>query len=261
MTALKKDPTPYHYVNEAVQMLLNSVQAELGDYFLGLYLHGSLASGDFDPERSDIDFLVVTTKELPKKIIQDLEAMHRRILDSGHEWAKKLEGTYLSKKALRVYKNSKRKIPYLNEGRFFLTEQGIDWIINRYILREHGIVLAGPPIRPMIAPVDSEEIRRAIIDALLEYWTPRLDERDWLVPPGHQPYIVLTCCRALYTIKQGTLESKTVSARWALRALDKKWTHLIENAMAWRYGMPTGAIEKTFEMMRYTLEQVKAYRR
>jgi predicted nucleotidyltransferase len=33
-------------------------QKVLGDLLFGTYLHGSLATGDFDPLRSDIDFVV-----------------------------------------------------------------------------------------------------------------------------------------------------------------------------------------------------------
>ena len=254
------NPTPYPYVNAAVQMLLINVREVLGDYFVGLYLHGSLASGDFNPGHSDIDFLVVTTKVLPEKLMPNLEKMHIRIRDCGLEWVEKLEGTYLSRKALFRYKKSKRQIPYLNEGKFFLTEHGIDWKINRHILRENGIVVAGPPIRPMIIPISSEEIRQSVVLGLIEDWTPKLDEREWLIPPGHQPFIVLTCCRALYTLKYSKVKSKAISANWALKALDKRWRNLIESAMAWHYGMPTGDIEETLKMMKYTLEQAESYR-
>jgi predicted nucleotidyltransferase len=39
------------------------MQAVLRDRFIGLYLGGSLALGDFDPQRSDIDFVAVTVDE------------------------------------------------------------------------------------------------------------------------------------------------------------------------------------------------------
>jgi predicted nucleotidyltransferase len=58
---INKFPTPYPDVNEVLLTLLDNVRAILGDYFTGMYLYGSLASGDFDPRRSDIDFLVVTS--------------------------------------------------------------------------------------------------------------------------------------------------------------------------------------------------------
>src|SRR3954465_7354397 len=85
-------PTAYPEINTVLRLLLTGVQAILGDYFIGLYLHGSLASGDFDPARSDVDFVVVTAGALPDALIPALEALHRRLLDSGLSWAAKLEG-------------------------------------------------------------------------------------------------------------------------------------------------------------------------
>ena len=43
--------------------------AILGDHFIGFYLGGSLAVGDFNPLRSDIDIAAVTTEESPPEMI------------------------------------------------------------------------------------------------------------------------------------------------------------------------------------------------
>jgi predicted nucleotidyltransferase len=260
MSSSAAGPTPYPYVNEVVRLLEESLRAVLGDYFTGLYLHGSLAGGDFDPGHSDIDFLVVTTQELPEKLITDLEMMHKRIWDSGLEWAIKLEGTYIPKDSLFRYNAADPPRPHINEGKFLFFRNETYWVISRYILRENGVVVTGPPIQPLIAPVSPDELRQAVVSGLIKAWTPRLDERDWLKPPGHQPYIAVTCCRVLYTLKHGTIKSKPVSARWALKTLDKQWHELIESAIAWHYGMPAGDIEKTLQMARYTLEKMKEYR-
>ena len=52
-------------VNATLADLLDRVRGIAGGHLFGMYLYGSLASGDFDPARSDIDFLVVTDGELP----------------------------------------------------------------------------------------------------------------------------------------------------------------------------------------------------
>ena len=41
-------PTLYPEVNVVLSLLLSQVQTTLGDRFIGLYLGGSLALGDFD---------------------------------------------------------------------------------------------------------------------------------------------------------------------------------------------------------------------
>ena len=93
--------TPYTDVNLVLKTLLDKARAVLGDYFIGMYLYGSLASGDFEPGRSDIDFLVVTSKELPGNIVAGLKSMHTRLYKCGMEWATKLEGSYVPRNLLR----------------------------------------------------------------------------------------------------------------------------------------------------------------
>lgn len=251
--------TPYPYVNEAVHLLLENVRQTLGKYFAGMYLHGSLASGDFNPESSDIDFVIVTTQELPENIIPELEAMHKLIWASGLIWANRLEGSYFPVKSLYRHNPNDPPRPHINGEKFFIDRQETDWIINRHILRETGIVIAGPPPGSLIAQVSKDEIRRTVVEGLRTDWTPRLNDREWLQPPGNQPFVVLTNCRALYTLRYGTIKSKQASARWAYKALGEKWQSLIEYALMWKRGMPPGDIEQTLAMMKYTWEKARVY--
>jgi len=71
-------PTSYPEVNALLEELLESVQAILGSHFVGLYLDGSLTSGDFDQD-SDIDLVVVTDDEISDDLFAALQAMHERI--------------------------------------------------------------------------------------------------------------------------------------------------------------------------------------
>jgi predicted nucleotidyltransferase len=252
--------TPYPYVNEAVQVLLENVRQTLGQYFFGLYLRGSLAGGDFDPGRSDIDFLVVTTQELPENLIPELETMHKRIWMTGTEWTKKLEGTYIPVKSLYRYNASDPPRPHVNKDKFMFFPNEPYWVIERSILRGKGVIIAGPPIQPLIAPITSGELRRAVITGISEAWPSRVNDDEWLNPPGYQPYMILTCCRVLYTLRYGTIMPKTTSAKWALKTLDRQWHDLIADALAWHYGIPNGSNQRTLEMMKYTLARVEVYR-
>jgi len=62
MTATQ--PTPFSDVNAFLQQFLSHVRAILGSDFVGLYLYGSLALGDFDPASSDVDAVVATATPL-----------------------------------------------------------------------------------------------------------------------------------------------------------------------------------------------------
>jgi len=66
-----------------------------------MYLDGSLAMGDFEPDKSDLDFVVVTDSEIPSDTFGALKGMHDRIASGPSKWARELEGSYISQRALR----------------------------------------------------------------------------------------------------------------------------------------------------------------
>ena len=50
-----KDATPYPAINTVLTEWAEGLKRLLGEKIVGLYLSGSLAYGDFVPDRSDID--------------------------------------------------------------------------------------------------------------------------------------------------------------------------------------------------------------
>lgn len=237
-----------------LHVLLTGVRTVLGDHFVGMYLYGSLASGDFDPRRSDIDF-VATAEELPDRLIPALGAVHARMAASDLRWALKLEGSYISRKALRRYDPADAPCPQINEGHFSVARHGSDWVIQRHILREQGVVVAGPPLQTLIDPVQPNDLRRAVLGILHEWWSPMLQNPARLRNTGYQSYAVLTMCRALYTLEHGAVVSKLAAARWARETLAERWAVLIERALAWPHDVQPGNMRETLEFIRHTLER------
>jgi hypothetical protein len=249
-------PTPYPDVNAVLHVLLSGVQAILENHFIGMYLYGSLASGDFDPQRSgDIDFVVVTADELPDEMLPALEAMHARIAASGLKWATRLEGDYIPQPALRRYDPTHARYPHFGmDGHFDVEQHDSDGVIQRHIIREHGVVLAGPAPQTLIDPVQPNDLRRAALGILREWWSPQLHDPARLHSSEYQAYAILTMCRALYTLQHGTVVSKPVAARWAQEALGEPWAALIERALAWRHNTELDSLNETLDFIRYTLE-------
>src|SRR5437879_12531973 len=93
-------PTPYADVNEALHELLVQAQTLLGSHFVGMYLSGSLALGDFNPHSSDIDLMIVTDAPLSGDLFTALQDMHARFAAGGSPWAAKLEAVYIPAPAL-----------------------------------------------------------------------------------------------------------------------------------------------------------------
>jgi hypothetical protein len=75
--------TPHPAINELLQDLFDRVQEVVGSEFVGMYLYGSLASGDFQPDRSDVDLVVVTADRLTDPIVSDLASMHEGFAVGG----------------------------------------------------------------------------------------------------------------------------------------------------------------------------------
>jgi predicted nucleotidyltransferase len=245
-------PTPYEDVNKVIYALRDGAKEVLGEYYTGMYLYGSLALGDFDPDRSDIDPLIVTSEELPDDVISELEVMHRRLYRSGSEWVKKMSGIYIQLDDLRVYRIYGPKNPMYNRDEFLVARQDIDWIFHRHVLYKCGVVIEGPPLRNIIDPIPRGQLKEAAF-IFLRDWVLLTYDDEIFRSEGHQPYFVLTVCRCLYTLRNGDVTTKHKSAEWALNNVDGKWSDLIRQAMTWHYGDPAGDISQTQKFMRYAM--------
>ncbi|HLO18384.1 MAG TPA: aminoglycoside adenylyltransferase domain-containing protein [Anaerolineales bacterium] len=249
--------TSYSDVNEILDLLLSNVHEILGDQFVGMYLYGSLSSGDFNPETSDIDFLVVTADSLSAEKIAGLKSMHERIWASGLKRASRLEGSYVPKLLIRHHDPDGAPCPTVNEGEFFVDKRGSDWIIQRHVVREYGVVLAGPDPKTLIDPVSADGLREAVLGILREWWLPMLDDSSWLRRHGsnYHGYAVITMCRVLHALKHGTIVSKPIAVKWAKEQLASQWHPLIEQAVASQYGKHSEFFDETLEFIRFTQEQ------
>jgi len=268
-------PTPYPEVNLVLQDLLPSVQAILGDHFLGMYLYGSLATGNFDRE-SDVDYVVVTDDALSNEFVSALQAMHARIATIDSWCATQLEGSYVPQGALRQYDPVHALHLHIDRGRGEqLQKMKLEsallsrawwggWVLLRESLREEGITLAGPDPRTLIDLVSPKELRQAA-SAILHGWTkPILDNPAEIDSRGYQSYTVLTLCRILYTLQNGSVATKPAAARWAQETFDLRWMPLIKRAWLGRKNPHLKAasddVNGTLEFLRYALERSQQHR-
>lgn len=242
-------------VDDLLNRLLPETQALLGDRFVGMYLHGSLALGDFDPDRSDIDFVVVTDGDPPPACVAGLEQMHASIALSALKWRTNYEGSYIPRQYVRRHDLEHSMHPAVRvDGSFGIDRHGAEWIIQRHVTREKGLTLAGPDPKTLIDPVSPNELRQAVKGLLLEWWAPQVQDPQRLQSSEYQAYAVLTMCRAYYTLEHGTVVSKPVAARWAMNApVVGQWAPLIEQALAWRHGAQFDQMEEVLRLIRQTI--------
>src|SRR3989442_11175208 len=137
----KTFPTPYPELNRVLRDFVDRVQAVLSTNFVGAYLQGSLAVGDFDLH-SDVDFIMVIEEELSHEEVHGLQAVHEHIYCVDIPWAQHLEGSYLPKEVLRDHARLGGLLWYLDHGsRSLIQSAHCNTVLVRWVVREHGMSL------------------------------------------------------------------------------------------------------------------------
>ncbi|MGZ3402316.1 MAG: aminoglycoside adenylyltransferase domain-containing protein [Phenylobacterium sp.] len=256
--ASARQPTPYADLNAVLAYLVEGAQRLLGDNFVGAYLQGSFAVGDFT-EFSDCDFIVVTQRDITPAEIPDFQALHAAIHELPYPyWRTGLEGSYVPAPILRCWSTEPRDPPgeprggdwgdpgmsgapakaypfwYLDHGAKTLVRSEHDNTqVVRWCLREKGLVLAGPPPKQLVDSVPPAALRaevRQTMDLVMALDLQPIELVAW------QAFWVGLFCRMLHTLSTGAVWSKKASMAWAQGALDPQWRDLIGRAAAVRKG-------------------------
>jgi hypothetical protein len=207
--------------------LQTGIETVLGDDLVGLYLFGSLVSGDFTPATSDIDLLAAARRLMTEGDIDRLRAMHRAIVDRHPAWDDRIEVAYQSLHGLRTWPTERSPMGIISPGEpIHLIEAGADWRINWFFVLDHGVTLVGPPPETIIPPIPREVYVEAARELGLS-WRERIhtvtDQRG-------ESYAILTTCRALYTHHTGEHVSKQKAAAWVADR-HPEWINLIDMAL------------------------------
>jgi predicted nucleotidyltransferase len=261
--------TPYSELNAVFAMLLEQTQTILAENFVGLYVVGSFALGDFDTD-SDADFLVVTHADVTETQEAALQTMHGQIYDleipwTSTPWAKHLEGSYITKELLKRPDPLRTPLPYLdNTARAMIRSDHCNKALVRWTLREHGIALAGPDPKTLVDPVSPDDLRSETSRSMGDWLTEILAEPEVLNNRWYQAFAVVSPCRMLYTMREGTITSKLRAVRWAQENLESRWNDLIEHAwqdrpnpsLKSRQTSDPEDARRTLEFVKYVLELI-----
>jgi predicted nucleotidyltransferase len=262
---------PYPELREVLNIFVDEIGAELGENLVGIYLVGSIASGDFDSD-SDVDFLVVTNTELTEADMKPLQEIQIKIHDIDCYPAKHLEGSYISISALNDWSIvGQKKLYYFDNGSITYEQSTHDnqWHV-RWILRERGITLVGPKPETILQAVPLDELLNEIKMAMLQSMEMFQGEisrpLSFFNSRFGQSFFVLTYCRMLHTLQTGTVQSKRAGMTWANQFVDPKWVKLIDQAWKEREGVRFGVkigqraeltlLYETLEFIKYAVKQI-----
>jgi hypothetical protein len=228
--------TPYSDINALLDEWVHGIKRLLSDKVIGLYLSGSLAYGDFVPDRSDIDLQAVMRIPLTEDELKAVEQLHKETERNWPAWADRVECSYVSLELLRDLTPPTTPRPWWGFGTFYAdAPAGNEWIINHYLLSRHGVALEGPDFNQLIPVIDIQAMQKASARDLFQEWVPKIDDAKWLSNSHHQSYLVLNLCRILHTVFDGEPGSKKIAGQWA-KAAYPQWKDLVEEAERWAYG-------------------------
>jgi predicted nucleotidyltransferase len=215
-----------------IEALLHGIRDALGENLLGFYLRGSLALGGFDPETSDVDVLVVTERPVSEAEFETLDRLHTRIRPRENEYDRSYEVSYVDQASLKRFEWGERRHPTVgSDWAFGWAEHRDNFVLERWVVRERGVVVAGPDPKTLIDPISADDLRAAVVGELhvrMEHWAGGEDPPAWLGTRYYQAFEIETLCRALYTLEMSALSTKRQAVEWALQTLPEPWHALVE---------------------------------
>jgi hypothetical protein len=210
--------------------LVAGAKERLGADYVGTYLQGSLATGDFD-NASDVDFLIVVERDPSEDLVERLHELHRALYAHPSHWGQHLEGSYVPRAALAELPPPRRELLYLDHGSTTFERSDHDhYLAVLWTLRERGVVLDGPDPKGLVPLVPSEALR-AEVRATMGSWAARIfEDPNEMTTRWYRAFAVLSYCRMAETLRTGKVHSKRQGAGWARTSMDPRWHGLIDNA-------------------------------
>lgn len=254
-------------VRAAIELWLQAFHRQFGDELVAVYIDGSIASGAFNPESSDIDLIALTRSEVPAFAVEDLDAAPRDALrSSGSPWSDEVEVTIAPKAAVSDFDPQDPPACWVLERgpaeSFKAWRPDRGWLVHLHSMRSHPFVLHGPPPGELIRPVSARTLREVAVWGAQRWLGGYLEQPERLAAPGTRAFAVLTCCRLLYTRETGTIASKPAAGAWALNNLDVARHAVIRDALGWRKADATTgpSREAAVRLMRYTRQALQVSR-
>lgn len=216
-----------------LQQIKNDTKKILRHNLVGIYLHGSFVLGGYNPDFSDLDFLIVVKYNLTKPEKLALMAV---VLEKWWPNAPKkgLEFHVMTVKMLQKspvtaafdfhFSPLHRRAFLKSPEHFVEAMQGLDPDLPAHlkIIRKKGYVLLGKSTKKTIPYISKESYWRSVC----------ADLQDVSVGIRQAPVsTLLNLCRSLAFVKRNLLLGKLAGGRWALHQVSPEFQKIIEQAI------------------------------
>ncbi len=223
-----------HSVRTQINTFIDDLQVILKYNLPGIYLHGSLAMGCFNSDRSDIDLLVVTARgmsiETKRRVIQ--------LLFYASMAPSPIEISFLVEQQMHPFQHP---LPFdlhygeshreqyrqaLINGEWMRwndeTKRDIDLAAHLTVTLARGVCLFGKPINEVFPAVLAQYYAASIVDDF--QWG-----RNRMV--DNPLYFILNACRVYAYLLDGSIFSKDEGGSWGLLTLPGAYHSVIAQAL------------------------------
>ena len=203
-----------------------------GAELTGVYLHGSMALGCFQPDKSDIDFIIVIKDNITDKqklmFMNEVVELNKAAPSKGIELSIVKEAyckEFLYPTPFELHFSNMHLQWFRDNPKDYIQKMnGTDKDLAAHfkIIKKYGIALYGSQIDDVFADVP----RNNYIDSIL------CDIEEAKEEILENPvYIILNLCRVAAFLKHDLVISKKQGGEWALQNLSDKYHTLVLNAL------------------------------
>ena len=220
-------------IDELMKQVNEWIKDILKDNYVGVYFHGSLRLGSFNPNRSDLDFIIVvkdkldfnTKKQIWDKMLENVSLFPKK----GFEFSVVLEENC---------KHIKHPIPYElhgSEAWIDRYKKDIHLVINEEYKEDSDLASHFHVINVPNAKMDFGKPSKEVFEIVPKEFVIDSnygDVLDCVTEITNNPiYCILNLCRFYALVKEDKTLSKYDGGKWALEKMNSNHHEIIKNAM------------------------------
>ena len=230
IAVLKLDP--HDQKERLIHRFAGMAKEILNDRLAGIYLHGSAAMGCYQPEKSDLDFLVVVNTALSDtekcRFMDRLLELDRECPGKGIEMSivtKDVCNPFVYPTPFILHYSRMHTAWYRRDPEDYIRKMnGTDKDLAAHftVIRSRGCCLYGMPVQDVFGEVPEQ-------DYLDSIWDDVSGAEDEITE--HPMYLILNLARVLAYLKDRKVMSKKEGGAWGLRCLPEQYRPLIRSAL------------------------------
>jgi hypothetical protein len=157
-------------VTQRVCEYLDLLDRKRVSFVQGVYLVGSVALGDYQEGRSDIDFIALVAAPLSGPQLESLMRIHTTMAAAS---GPPFDGFYIEQNELSRRPTLGMRVPFSLHGLFY-TDSACSEInpVTWLCLAQHGIAVRGRPPESLALATDPAPLQAFQVSNLRTYWGP-----------------------------------------------------------------------------------------